>query len=104
MTHGRGVKRRLLLIAKHLRHRTRRAVETVLEVTRDIVEIAQEQMRVAKRVGLQVQQILARASDEVARAVRRLVAHLDRTTEPLDRSSPSTKPFSEVTVTSRTGL
>ncbi len=81
--HGRSVKRRLLLIAKHLRHRTGQAVETVRKVTSELAQIAESQMRVARRVGQQAQEILTAASDEVARPARRLVAHLDRTTELL---------------------
>lgn len=83
VNHGRSVKRRLLLIAKHLRHRTGQAVETVRKVTSEIAQIAESQTRVARRVGQQAQEILTAAPQALTRPARRLVAHLDRTTELL---------------------
>ena len=81
--HGRSVKQRLLLIAKHLRHRTGQAVETVREVTSEIARIAEAQMRAARRVGQQAHKALAAASDQVARPARRLAEQLERTQDLL---------------------
>lgn len=60
--HGRSVKRRLLLIAKHLRLRTGQAVESVREVTIKIAQIANTQMHAARRVGLQGSRYWPRAA------------------------------------------
>lgn len=82
---SRSVKRRILLIAKHLRPRTGQAVDTVREVTREIAQIAKVQMRAAQRVRQQVPKALAEASDRVSVKARRLATQLQSTTELLGR-------------------
>ena len=81
----RSVKRRILLIAKHLRHRTGQTVETVRAVTAGIAKIAATQVRAARRVRQQVCDTLATASEHVARPAQRLALQLDRAIELLER-------------------
>ena len=102
--HGRSVKRRLLLIAKHLRHRTGQAVETVRKVTSEIARIAESQMRAARRVGQQVHEALAAASDQAARPARRLAEQLERSQSLLGRVIAQHQAVLRVSATSRTGL
>ena len=83
--HSRSVQRRLLRIAKHLRHRTGRAVQKVREVTAEIAQIAESQMRVANRIGQQAKEALAATSDQVARPARRLAERLEQTQDLLGR-------------------
>ncbi len=81
----RSVKRRILLIAKHLRRRTGQTVETVRAVTAGIAQIAATQVRAARRVRQQVDEAVSTASEQVARPARRLALQLDRVIELLER-------------------